>query len=68
MTPTQRWRTRDLDDAPVVTAVWDSWQGLMFLMSFLASEEQITNATYEDAVQKLLDVKTVLCKHYMEPE
>lgn len=59
----QRWKITDLDDEIVVNCIWGSWTSLMNLAQFLHNEQQITTATYEQMVQELMDIKTVLAMH-----
>lgn len=66
MTPEQRWKTEDLDDEMIVDVIWDSWTKLFHTAQFLFSEQQISQSTYDDMIQCLLDVKPALCKYMKE--
>ena len=66
MKPEQRWTTQDLDNEIVVDAIWASWTKLFNTVEVLFNEGQMTEQTYSQMFQCLLDLKPVLCKYLEE--
>jgi hypothetical protein len=62
----ERWTTKDLEDEMIVDLMWGQYQKMFHFLEFLRNEQQITEQTFEDMVQCLVDLKPVMCKYLLD--